>query len=134
MAMSTRSLFLSALVGSLALAAASAGPAAADAQHPCFFINQWQGGWKAPDDHTIYIRVNIKDIYRLDLSAGSQQLTWPGNYHLVNVMRGSSSICTPLDFQLSLTDGRGFRQGLIVSNLTKLTPDQIAALPRKDLP
>ncbi len=81
--------------GSLTLAA---HPAMADAQHPCFFINQWQG-WHATNDHTIYIRVNMRDIYRIDLSAGSQELTWPGSYHLVSVVRGSSSVCTPLDLQ-----------------------------------
>ncbi len=119
-----------ALTGSLSLAAS---PALADAKHPCFFISQWQG-WHATNDHTIFIRVNLKDIYRLDLSAGSQELTWPGTYHLVNVVRGSSSICTPLDFQLSLSDGHGFQQFLIVSNVTKLTPEEIAAMPKKDLP
>ena len=119
-----------ALTGSLSLAAS---PAVADAKHPCFFISQWQG-WHATNDHTIFIRVNLKDIYRLDLSAGSQELTWPGTYHLVNVVRGSSSICTPLDFQLSLSDGHGFQQFLIVSNVTKLTPEEIAAMPKKDLP
>ena len=133
--MANRSLLLGAatIAGSLALTLASAGPAAADAQHPCFFISQW-GNWHATNDHTIYIRVNLNDIYRLDLSAGAQQLTWPGTYHLTNVVRGSSSICTPLDFQLSLTDGHGWRQGLIVSNVTKLTPEQIEALPPKDRP
>jgi hypothetical protein len=76
----------------------------------------------------------MKDIYRLDLSAGSQELTWPGNYHLVSVVRGSSSICTPLDLQLAVSDGHGFYQPLIVKTLTKLSPDQIDALPKKDRP
>jgi hypothetical protein len=110
-----------------------ASPAVANDQHPCFFINQWQG-WHATDANTVYLRVNLKDIYKLDLSAGSQELTWPGSYHLISVVRGSDSICTPLDLQLAVSDGRGFYQPIIVKTITKLTPDEVAALPKKDLP
>jgi hypothetical protein len=119
------------------LALASLGlfavPAAAAPNPPCFFINQWQG-WKAAGPNVIYLRVNLRDIYRADLSAGSQELTWPGSYHLISKVEGSSSICSPLDLQLAVSDGHGYYQPLIVSALHKLTPEQIAALPRKDLP
>jgi len=127
---------LSTMVGALSLAGSlglGAGPALADAQHPCFFINQWQG-WHAPNANTIYIRVNLRDIYRIDLSAGSQELTWPGSYHLVSRVQGSDSVCGPLDLQLALADGHGFYQPLIAKDLVKLTPDEIAALPKKDRP
>ena len=118
--------------GALALAAvaAAAAPAAADTQHPCFFINQWQG-WKADGPNILYLRVNLRDIYRVDLSAGSQQLTWPGAYHLVSRVQGSDSVCGPLDLQLAVSDGHGFSQPLIARSLTKLTPEQAAALPPK---
>ncbi|HEY1447881.1 MAG TPA: hypothetical protein VGF33_05050 [Caulobacteraceae bacterium] len=124
--------------GALALSAFAALPVAAatgaaSSRAPCFFINQWEG-WKAPDANTIYMRVNLRDIYRADLSAGSQHLTWPGTYHLISKVVGSSSICTPLDLQLAVSDSHGFYQPLIVRSLVKLTPEQIAALPRKDLP
>jgi hypothetical protein len=124
------------LVAALTAGAAfglAAGSAAADAKAPCFFVSQWRG-WKAPDANTLYLRVNMKDIYRADLSAGSQQLTWGGSYHLVSRVEGSSSVCGPLDLQLAVSDGRGFKQPLIVRDLVKLTPDEIAALPKKDLP
>jgi hypothetical protein len=74
-------------------ASALVGSAAADSRHPCFFINEWQG-WRATDANTIYLRVNMRDIYRVDLSAGSQELTWPGMYHLVSRVEGSSSTCS----------------------------------------
>jgi hypothetical protein len=125
--------------GALALSAlgvtAIAGIAAADTptRAPCFFISQWQG-WKAASPNVIYLRVNMRDIYRVDLSAGSQQLMWPGSYHLITRVQGSSSICGPLDLQLSLSDGHGFKQPLIATGLTKLTPDEVAALPAKDRP
>jgi hypothetical protein len=123
------------LAGSAVLAALglSALPAAASSDHPCFFVNQWES-WKADGPNVIYLRVNLSDIYRLDLSAGSPQLTWQGVYHLVSTVRGSSSICGPLDLQLAVSDGHGFYQPLIVHSMRKLTPEQVAALPRKDLP
>jgi len=98
-----------------------------------FYINQWEG-WHATDANTIYLRVSMHDIYRVDLSAGSQELTWPGSYHLVSRVQGSSSICTALDLQLALADGHGFYQPLIAKNIVKLTPEEVAALPKKDLP
>jgi hypothetical protein len=111
------------------------GVAAADTptRAPCFFISQWQG-WKAASANVIYLRVNMRDVYRVDLSAGSQQLMWPGSYHLITRVQGSSSICGPLDLQLALSDGHGFYQPLIATGLTKLTADEIAALPAKDRP
>jgi hypothetical protein len=113
--------------------ALTALPAAASTDHPCFFINQWQG-WKADGPKVLYLRVNLRDIYRVDLSAGSEQLTWPGSYHLISRVEGSSSICTPLDLQLAVADGHGFYQPLIVRSIVKLTPEEAAALPPKDRP
>jgi hypothetical protein len=134
-AMTLRSTLVS---GALALAAVgfAALPAAtanASESHPCFFISQWEG-WKADGPNVLYLKVNMHDIYRVDLSAGSQELTWPGSYHLVSRVEGSSSICTALDLQLAVSDGHGFYQPLIARSIVKLTPDEIAHLPRKVLP
>jgi hypothetical protein len=123
--------------GALALSAlgfaALAAPAASATDHPCFFINQWQG-WKADGPNTLYLRVNMRDIYRADLSAGAEQLSWAGSYHLVSRVQGSSSICGPLDLQLAVSDGHGYYQPLIVKSLVKLTPEEAAALPPKVRP
>ena len=53
---------------------------------------------------------------------------------LVSQVRGSNWICGPLDLDLQLSDHNGFRQGLIARSLRKLTPAEVAAIPRKDLP
>ena len=113
--------------------ALTALPAAAATDHPCFYINQWQG-WRADGPNTLYLRVNLHDIYRVDLSAGSEQLTWPGIYHLISRVEGSNSICTALDLQLAVSDGEGFYEPLIVRSIAKLTPAEVAALPAKDRP
>jgi hypothetical protein len=124
-----------AAAGALGLTAA---PAFADtapqahATNDCFFANQWQG-WKSPSPDVIYIRVNISDIYRLDLSAGSSELQDP-DAHLVSDVRGSGSICSPLDLDLSIAETHGIREPLIVKAMTKLTPTEAAAIPKQFRP
>jgi len=128
-------------IGLMAAGIVLAGAASAAAQpgdggaasHPCFFITQWQG-WSAPAPDEILIRVNNRDIYRVDLSAGSSMLQAPG-VHLVNrVQGGSDSVCSAIDLQLDVSDGHGFREPLIARTLTRLTPDEIAAIPPKFKP
>jgi len=122
--------------GSLALAgvAVAADPAAPGGQSSnCFFTTQWDGGWRAPSPDVIYIKVNMNEVYRLDLSAGSPQLQ-DADSHLVNIVRGSNSICSPLDFDLYVSDYHGFRSPLIVKSMRKLTPAEVAAIPPKFRP
>jgi hypothetical protein len=136
-----------ALIGGHALAATD------NPSTPCFFITQWQG-WKAPNPNTIYLGVNLHDVYRVDLSAGSPQLMWPA-VHLLSEVRGSNSICSAIDLQLYVVEdnaagfrngvgsgingfnfasGSGFRVPLIARKLTKLTPEEIAAIPKQYRP
>jgi hypothetical protein len=78
--------------------------------------------------------VSISDIYRLDLSAGSSELNDP-DVHLKSVIRGSDWICSPLDLQLEVVDSHGgFREPLIVKSITKLTPEEVHAIPPKFRP
>ena len=67
------------------------------------------------------------------LAWGSNQLTWPGS-HLVSVVRGSDSICQPLDLDLRVSDGMGFAVPIRAKAITKLTPDEIKAIPKKYQP
>jgi len=94
-------------------------------------VQTWQD-WRGADDNTIYLRVNLKDIYQVDLASGSSLLTWPDS-HLVNTVRGVDSVCGPIDLDLRVSQG-GFTEPLFVKAITKLTPDQIKAIPKKFLP
>jgi len=122
-----------AIIGASAASAVAQPGANPGSQAPCFFVTQW-GQWKAPTPDEILIRVNIRDIYRIDLSAGSQMLQWPGARLISRMRNGGDSICLPIDLQLSVTDGRAYDEPLIAKALTKLTPDEIAAIPPKYLP
>ena len=124
-----------AVAGALGLAgqaSADQAPAANRTDH-CFLSRDWEG-WKSPSPNVIYLRVGVSRIYQLDLSAGSNQLQEPA-MHLVNKVRGSDWICDPLDLDLKLVDDHGaFEEPLFVKAITKLTPEQVAAIPKQFLP
>jgi len=129
--------------GLMALAAAGLVASAAQAQEPtakparvarpCFSLSDWHG-WSAPNDKVLYLKVRNRDVYRLDLAHGSNQLTWPGS-HLVSVVRGSDRVCNPIDLDLRVADSF-YMPGIPIraKTITKLTPDEIAAIPKKDRP
>lgn len=131
-----------ALIG-LAIAAGLSATAASAAQgdvtakptkpaRQCFYLSDWRG-WTAPNKDTLYMKVRGRDVYRVDLSWGSNQLTWPGT-HLVSIVRGSDSICNPLDLDLRVSDGMGFSTPIRAKTITKLTPEEVKAIPKKYQP
>jgi hypothetical protein len=124
-----------ALAGVLALAVASApaaDPAPAHPLNPCFAASQWTD-WKSPSPNVIYLKVDFNRVFRLDLSAGSNELQDP-DVHLVSRIRGSDWICSPLDLDLEVADLDGIREALIVKAITPLTPDEVKAIPAKFRP
>lgn len=123
------------LAGLAALSVLGLAVADADAQttpkpaQECFYSNDWDG-WKAtPNSKSIYIRVGVSKIYRLDLSAACPELNSP-NPHLITKLHGGSSICSALDLDLRVSDGAGFSTPCIVANITPLSAAEAAALPK----
>jgi hypothetical protein len=119
------------------IAAGSAGATTAPdkpaAGRDCFAVNTWQG-WSAPGHADfLYLRVGLHDIYRVDLTPGTH-VSKDFDRYLINRVRGPDWICSPLDLDLTLADHQGFREPLIARSLRKLTPEEVAAIPRKDLP
>jgi hypothetical protein len=129
------SLILSAVAALAAAAmASSAAQAAAGSGHDnCFLSHDWES-WTAPGGGDyILLRVNLHDYYRIDFTPGSHVRKDPDRF-LVNRVRGSNWICGPLDLDLTLQDHSGFQEPLIARSLRKLTPQEVAALPKKDRP
>ncbi|HEY2047731.1 MAG TPA: hypothetical protein VGH03_00190 [Caulobacteraceae bacterium] len=125
-------LLLAALAVSVAASAAQAAPSHSRNDTPCFFINQWQG-WRAPDDHTLYLGVNYRDVYKVGL-AGSSPILQDPQAHIVSITRGPDTVCNPVDLQLSIVEPPGIREPLIAKSLVKLTPDEVKAIPPKYRP
>ena len=112
------------------LAAAPAFAAAAPPDGACIYANAWQD-WSSPAPNVILLRVNVDDVYQLDLKYPSNQLKYPA-MHLVNLYQTSQWLCRPSDFNLLLKDNYGgFSEPLFVTRITKLTPAEVAAIPRK---
>ncbi|MGZ3272624.1 MAG: DUF6491 family protein [Caulobacteraceae bacterium] len=129
--MTARFLIAAAAALSLAGAAHAATPAKDKSARNCFMTQDWEN-WRGADANTIYLRVRMHDFYRLDLSNGSNMVTDDTN-HLVSQIRGSNWICDPLDLDLKISDGH-ITVPLFVKSITKLTPEQVAMIPKKVLP
>lgn len=126
--------------GVLAFAGSAAQAAPADPAQPsdhlakCFYMRDWEN-WTAASgrDDLMYLRVRTHDVYRIELSGGTSLLHWP-DAHIVNVVRGADSVCYPIDLDMSVSDGQGFREHLFVKSIAKLSPEEVAAIPKKDRP
>lgn len=123
------------IVAAWLLAAASPGGALAGAgaksADQCFAVRSIDG-FNAPDDHTVYLRVGISDVYRLDLMTDCIDLHFKETLALENVP-ASPWICSPLDATVISRDP-GFHQRCPVTAIHKLTPAELAALPKRDRP
>jgi len=122
------------LAGAVAAGAAVATTAEARSPNtPCFFTNSWQG-WSSPSRDVLLLRVNMHDVYRVELSGGGGPGLNSAGYFLVNQVRGSNTICSALDLDLAIADHNGFYQPLFPRTLTRLTPEEVAAIPKKYKP
>lgn len=108
-----------------------AAPALAQGQS-CFLANQWTG-WTAPDDHTVYLNVSGGHrIYRLDMAGTCPRLLDSSSTLITG--NHSNWICTAMDWDLRVSQGHGFATPCIVAKMTRLTPNQAAALPKNQRP
>ena len=137
--MNVKSTIRAGLLTTILLAAgapALADPGAPDAQakpkpaRTCFSLSDWDN-WTAPDRDTLYLKVRNREVYQVDLHRGTSMLTSPG-VHLVSIRRGVDSVCGPLDLDLRVSDGFGMAMPIMAKSITKLSPEQIAAIPKKD--
>ncbi len=126
------------LLASALLLAAAAAPLCANAadkpaKDQCFWSRNVTS-FAAPDDHTVYVKVNMRDVYRLDLMISCPEVDWNQRVGLESTHGAGGSICGPLDAQIiSRATGIG-AQRCPVKAMRKLTPDEIAALPKRAKP
>jgi hypothetical protein len=118
-----------ALLLAFCLSGASAQTPSQTPRMACFQISDWSGWKLTPDAKSMYIRVNVSRIYRLDFGAACTAAGF-GNPHLITRTRGPTSVCSPLDLDLRVSQGHGTSVGCIVSNISQLSSDEAAALPR----
>ncbi len=126
------------ITSALALAACALPALAADQAKPasgsqCFRMSQIRGHTKA-DDRTLYFSVGLRDVYRLDMSGACLAGTTTSDPLIMEPFGGTDLICRPIDLNLKVKLGNVGASPCIIKEITKLTPDQIAALPPKVKP
>jgi len=133
-----RALVLGGLLSALAFAPAAGAdnPAKATPKtnppRQCFYSSQ-MSSFKDAGDQAVYIRVGIKDLYRLNLFGICHDLRWAQTIGIES--RSGSWICAGAnsDAVLIVPSTLG-PERCPVTDVTKLTEAEINALPRKDLP
>ena len=120
------------LAAALALAGAFASPAGAQPNNNCFRLSQ-VSSTHADGDRRIYVRVNVNDFYRLDLANRCASLPYQGNHLVLTPTPGVDLICHPLDLDLKVSEN-GSREACFIQSITRLTPEEAAAIPRKVKP
>ncbi len=111
-------------VASPLAAAETAGPA-----KTCFRLSQVQS--MRPDgDKTVYARVNNRDVYKLQMK--HQCSTLKDKEGLVlSPAAGGDVVCGALDLDIGARSLGGYVEPCFLDTISKLTPEEIAALPPK---
>lgn len=113
-----------ALIGAGAAPAVSADKPSQPRQ--CFWNHQ-VNSFAAQGDRIVNLRVGVKDYYQLELFAPCPDVEWTQKIALIS--RGTSTICSGLDAEVVTPTPIG-PQKCMVRNVRKLTPTEVAALPR----
>ena len=118
----------------LAAAALSAGASQAMAADPapgrqCFRVSQMDGHTVA-DPKTLYVGVRRNDVFRIDMNSSCLAGANMGDPLVIETVGGGDLVCRPIDLSLKVAGSIGLSP-CIVKSITRLTPPQIAALPRK---
>jgi hypothetical protein len=120
-----------ALLGAaLWLVASSAGAAGS---RDAYFARRNVESFNAPDDRTVYLRVGVNDVYRLNLMTHCLDLAFRQGIGLED-QPANAFICSPLEATVVYRAAGGIPQRCPVTAIHKLTPAEVAALPKKDLP
>jgi hypothetical protein len=98
----------------------------------CFRMSQLQST-RADGDQRIYARVNVNDYYRIDLAFRCTSLPTTVDGLVLTPAGGKDLICTSLDLDLKVND-HGALESCPIKSITKLTPEEVAAIPKKSKP
>jgi Family of unknown function (DUF6491) len=125
-----------ALIAGALAAAAVAGPSLAQApaapqNRDCFYGGN-VNGFRATDNSTVLLSIGTKQIYEVKLFSPSIDVKWANGIALVS-RGGGNFICSNLDADLVIPSISG-PERYPVTSIRHLTPAEIAAIPKKNLP
>ena len=101
----------------------------------CIYINQLQGD-RPLNDRSVIFRANASDFYQLDFAQRCIELTYPQPVVILTPVGGIGSICHAIDLDVKVREqGPGsIAVPCIPSAFHKMTPAEVAAIPKKNLP
>jgi hypothetical protein len=82
------------------------------------------------DSHTLYINVNGNQYYRVEMTGGCLSGATTSDPIIIRNPPGWYDVCKPIDLDIGV-DIAGFTNHCIVSSITPMTPNELAALPPK---
>ena len=123
-----KKLILAAFAASLLAGAAAAHPAKDPQAIKCFYTRDLRNH-SVGDAHTLYFDVNGRSVYRVEMSNNCLATATSSDPLVMRNFTGSPQICHPLDLDISVNGER-----CLVKGLSKLTPEEAAALPRRVRP
>jgi hypothetical protein len=82
------------------------------------------------DSRTLLVDYNGKATYRVTMAGACLAGAVSSDPIITRQPPGSSLICKPLDMDVSISKG-GFTTPCIVDSIVKMTPAEVAALPRR---
>ena len=125
-----KTFILAAALGAAPLVAL-AQPAPAKPHQECILRSNIDG-FRAADDRTVYVSAGVHDVYRLDLMNRCAGITFKEDIGLED-QPATPWICSPLEATIVFRDV-GVPQRCPVVAIHHLTPDEYAALPKRDRP
>jgi len=97
----------------------------------CFYSRNVTS-FAAPDQHNLYVEVNSRDVYHFEMFGPCPDIDW--NQRLALIARPGPWICNGMDAEV-VTHAAGLgRQKCLVRHMRKLTPQEVAALPKRARP
>ena len=128
------SVLILAAVASASVPFAAASTAGAQTRQ-CFRAMDWHGA-AAGGPHDLYVRIGMHDVWHLGMAQSCPGAEFPGPVSMSDVVSpDSNEICSGVDLQVTVKPRGGSNPtACIVTSMTKLTPDEVKALPRKATP
>jgi hypothetical protein len=108
---------------------ATALPAQAAPNRACFRMHDVQSH-SVVDNHTLYVSANRREVYRITTSNNCFATKSRSDPLITRSSGGSDMICKPIDLDLKV-GGSGGVSSCIVSAIDRLTPAEVADIPKK---
>lgn len=83
------------------------------------------------DRQTLYLRVRQSEVYRVGMAGSCLAGAISSDPLVMRQPPGSSIVCRPIDLDVGVSRDGMIATTCIVQSIVKLTPEQVAALPRR---